>query len=357
MKNKIALMVFLLLALVMIGCSSDQSGFVENNGNHSEESTDQNTGSSGIGTLARVPVLFGITGGYRVAGLVKRTESTSSLYLINTSDGSAKLIGDTGYHLTSIAYFYMTNQLCGITSSEHDNFNVEASYKNGTGSHSQLIAINPLTGAGTAITELTLDMDTAKTVMERSLPSAVDYIQETGYGSMTINAFGTIVVWTNIVYNYGKSGGQTGALFSTINPLTGVVTPFSFFLGGCYEGGIAFNNLGTLYLMNRYYQPYVNTVDMQNGEITYIGAITPHNSLRYYHGDFHPLTGKFWSIDKNSEDGYEKNLLISDFDSLSDEGMIPTIDNLEAITFGYMDLSTLSLLGFTNFSCDEHDLE
>jgi hypothetical protein len=342
----------MLLALVMIGCSSDQSGFVENNGNDSEEGTDQGTDNSGLIGLVRVPVLYGIDDGPNVENLVKQGSYTSSLYLISATDGSATLIGDTGYHLTSIAYSSITNQLYGITSGSEAVGSTR--YKNGTSSHSQLIAINPATGAGTAITELTLDLDAAKTVMEENSPVTVSSIQETGYGSMTINAFGTIVVWTHVVYNYGKSAEQTVALFSTVNPLTGVVTPFSFFYGGCYEGSIAFNNLGTLYLMNRYYQPFVNTINMQNGEITYQGALSNGYSdpYRYYHGDFHPLTGKFWSIDKNSEDGYQKNLLISDFNSLTQEGMIPTIDFLEAITFGYMDLNTLTLLGLTSFICD-----
>jgi len=356
MKKKIALMVFMLLALAMIGCSSDQSGFVENKGNDSEESTD-NSRLDGLIGMVRVPVLFGIAGGPRVDDLVKPTGSTSSLYLINTSDGSATLIGDTGYRLTSIAYSLITHQLYGLTSGS--GIIVAANYKNGTSSHSQLIAINPATGHGTAIAELTLDLDTAVKIMEQSAPVTISYLQETGYGSATFNLFGTLVVWTNVVYNYGKSDLQTGVLFSTVNLTTGVVTPFSFFYGGCYEGSISFNNSNVLYLMNRYYQPYVNTVNMQNGEITYQGALSNGYSdpYRYYHGDFNPLTGKFWSIDKNSEDGYEKNLLITDFDSLTQEGMVPTINFLEAITFGYMDLNTLTLLGLTSYICDESDPE
>lgn len=344
-------MVFMLLALVMIGCSSDQSNFVENNGDGLVEGTDQGTDNSGLIGLVRVPVLYGIAGGPDAENLVKQGSYTSSLYLISTSDGSATLIGDTGYHLTSIAYSYITNQLYGITSGSEGTGSIR--YKNGTSSHSQLIAINPATGAGTAITELTLDLDAAKTVMEQSAPITVSYIQETGYGSATFNLFGTLVVWTNVVYNYGKSDLQDGVLFSTVNPLTGVVTPFSFFYGGCYEGGIAFNNLGTLYLMNRYYMPYVNTVSMMDGEITYKGYIDENsNFYSYYHGDFHPLTGKFWSINKARKEGYARELLIADLDSLTQEDIIPTIDNLEAITFGYMDLNTLTLLGLTSFICD-----
>lgn len=358
MKSKLVLVLLMLMTLAMFGCSSNETNYVENNPDSSSGSS-----SSGLSVLVRVPVLFGVVNGPFTEQQVKKTGGTSLLNVINTKDGSAVSIGDIGYRVNSIAYDFITNKLYGITSDMNNT--ISGNYKNGipaTGSHSQLIDICPITGHGTPITEITVDLDMVKTMLE-SIPgmSPILSVRETGFGSITFNSFGTLVAWTYITYETPWDY-QNLAFFSTIDLITGVATPFSFFYGGCYEGGIAFDNLNVLYLINRYYDPDVNTIDMSSGEVSFprLGVIddtayrqeygNQHLSIGYYHGDFHPITGKHWSIDLNSSytDVARRNLFVVDIKNLTIEDKIPTIDNLEAITFGFVDVNTLNLLGLTD---------
>jgi hypothetical protein len=357
MKSKISIVMLLIMSLVMFGCSSNETNYVDHNPDSSSNSSSSEL--SGLSGLIRIPVLFGVVNGPFTEQQVKRTGGTSLLNVINTKDGSAIQIGDIGYRVNSIAYDFITNKLYGITSDMNNK--VSGKYKNGISSHSQLIGISPASGAGTPITEITVDLDTAKTMLE-SIPgmSPILSIREAGFGSITFNSFGTLVAWTNIIYN-DEWNEQSLAFFSTIDLKTGIATPFSFFYGGCYEGGIAFDNKDVLYLINRYYDPYIHTIDMSSGEVSSLLGVIDDTTYRqeywneglnigYYHGDFHPVTGKHWSIDLNSSytDIARRNLFVVDINNLTIEDKIPTIDNLEAITFGYVDVTTLTLLGLTD---------
>ena len=139
MKKNIALVILIIMALVMFGCSSNETNHFENN----PDSSSSSASSWLSGLITRVPVLFGV--GY---GPSTSTQSRSkggmggsSLYWINTITGSATPIGDIGYEVNGIAYDAITNKLYGITSGTYRT--IEFS--------SQLIEINMATGAGSLI--------------------------------------------------------------------------------------------------------------------------------------------------------------------------------------------------------------
>lgn len=322
MKSKIALMILMLIALVMLGCSSDQTSYVENNSDTSGESTDQ-SGLDGLAGLVRVPVLFGV-GETALAVDEVRTKNgigTSSLYLINPMNGSALFIGDIGYYVNGIAYDAITNKLYGIASPyapgrvKGDEV-VVAATKYG----SELIEINMATGEGVLIGDITGSSERVK----GSSP---------GFSHPTFNAAGTLYAWN-----------ENAQALCTIDLTTAEATTFSHTFYA-YPSGLAFNNFDVLYLFYAYHGgPDLYIMDASTGDETFVRDLNAWT----YNGDINPLTGKYWSIDYIY--GSPRNILVMDLNTGNIESTIPTISTLDAITFGFMDMSTLTLMGLTNLS-------
>jgi hypothetical protein len=317
MRNKIALMILMLIALVMIGCSSDERSYVENNTDTSGESTDQ-SGLDGLAGLVRVPVLFGVGESDLLEGQVRTKNGigTSSLYLINPINGSAMLIGDIGYNVSGIAYDAITNKLYGIASpyvkaSVKSDAVVVAEIKYG----SQLIEINMATGEGTLIGDITGTSESLKG------PSS-------SFSHPTFNSTGTL---------YAQA-------LCTIDLTTAEPSTFSHTFTS-YPSGLAFNNFDVLYLFYDYHGgPDLYIIDASTGDETFVRDFSDTT----YNGDINPITGKYWSLDNIYVS--PRNLLVMDMNTGNIESTIPTLSNLEAITFGFVDMSTLALMGLTNLS-------
>lgn len=304
MRKKITLAVLLLISLLMIGCSSSETSFVQDNSSDSSDTTDNGSGLYG---LVKVPVLFAVarTGGQeQVEGSSVaryKEEGTSSLYLINPLNGKAALIGDIGYDVMGIAYNSITGKLYGITWGPK----VDALVKTTTRS-SLLIEIDTTTGAGTPIGATGVAND-----------------------CLTISPFGTLYSWN-----------QTNNVLCTINSSTGVATSLPSSGISPNNSGLAFNNFGVLYLVVEYAALGVYTLDSANGSVLSYDALYGVGTSVAHHGDFNPLTGKYWGIDSS-----DSRLMVIDLENNVLENTIPTIDNLQAITFGFVDLATLSLMG------------
>ena len=311
MKSKIVLIILMLMTLAMFGCSSNETNYVENNPDNSSGSS-----SSGLSGLVRIPVLFSVAETVpAVEAQYKQNDGTgtSSLYLINSIDGSATLIGDIGYRVRAIAYDFVTNKLYGITGGQRELPHLtNDTYIGG----SQLIEICMITGHGTPI--------------------------GTGTGvendCLTFNSYGTLFSLTGTPYNST----------CTVDLKTGIATciPYSGAFGS--YPGLAFDNNDVLYLVVNYHGARVYMIDPTTGDNTDKGAISGLPYGLAYHGDFNPLTGKYWGLDALDNQTFARNLLVVDINNLTLNKTIPTVDNLEAITFGYMDVNTLTLLGLTD---------
>jgi hypothetical protein len=307
MRKRITLAVLLLISLLMFSCSSNETNYVENNPSDSLDNADNTDNGSGLYGLVKVPVLFAVarTGGLeQVEGSnVARYKQggTSSLYLINPLNGTAALIGDIGYEVMGIAYNSITGKLYGITWGPKVTGLVKT-----TARSSLLIEIDTTTGAGTPV-------------------------GATGVANncLTISPFGTLYSWN-----------QTDNVLCTIDTATGVAT--SLPTSGIYPKnyGLAFNNFGVLYLVVEYAAMGVYTLDSTNGSVLSYDALYGVGSPVAHHGDFNPLTGKYWGISASDD-----SLRVIDLGNNVLENTIPTIDNLQAITFGFVDLATLSLMG------------
>lgn len=273
MKNRIILLLFLILMTALAaGCTP---------GNGPESSV----------------VLYGVTS----AGDDSHGTNTSWLYEISTTDGTATAIGDTGYEVKAIAYDPYTRKLYATaTSVTGTGFAAPAP------TSTQIIEIDKETGEGTIISSIYLNLR-----------------------SLTFNSSGTAVVWS-------RTGEGTGNL-QILDPDTGDTSLLFQFDDAYYQGSLAFNNSDVLYLLNRSSLPYVNTIDMSGGGRTYMGAVSEESTNWYYNGAFHPQTGKLWSLDINPyyDSTQYRNLLVVDFDTMTIENTIPTLDYMQAIAFGY----------------------
>jgi len=346
MKKNIALVILIIMALVMFGCSSDEKKYFENNPSSSSDSS--SSWLLELGALTRVPVLFGVGDKYYKPA----TPIGSSLYWINTITGSATLIGDIGYEVEGIAYDAITNKLYGITSSL---------LRHVVGS--QLIEIDMATGAGSLIGSIT---------------PGEDY-----FSNPTFNALGTL-------YAVNNSSNR----LCTINLTTAEADCFGNAeaaykieddLGplNLKDRGLAFDNIDVLHLIvpglvkdlvKAEYKDdassggaSVYTYDADHLKFDYQRTIhgLPYNMAP--NGDFDHLTGLYWGLDSldavfvghdanvtGTDDLSGKNLLVIDINNGILMQTIPTIGNLYAITFGYLDASTLIKMGLndlTDFLC------
>lgn len=221
-------------------------------------------------------VLYGATHASAHAG-------ESWLYEIDTASGSATLIGNIGYAVNGMAYDAVTKKLYGTTS----------------GSNSQFIEINTTTGAGTSI--------------------------GTGTGVLTnvptFNASGALFAWSESDDNLIRINVATGAIAQSF--------PNSI---GTSSQGLAFDNSDVLYLVNG--DASVYTINASTGVATSVGTISGVSN-HAHHGDFHPVTGKYWGLDATSDETSTRNLLVIDIGTLTLENTISTLDDLHVLAFGY----------------------
>jgi hypothetical protein len=270
--------------------------------------------------------------------------SRSSLYWINTVTGSATMIGDIGYIVEGIAYDAITNKLYGITSPFFKQ-----------GGESQLIEIDMATGAGSLIGTIT---------------PGEDY-----FSNPTFNALGTLyavnnnsnrLCTINLTTAEADCFGNTEAAYAykdldDFGPLN------------LKNRGLAFNNIDVLnlivpdYVKEKYKGPdpgsgaRVYTYNADHMKFDYQRTIygLPYNMAP--NGDFDPLTGIYWGLDSldavfvvgeynviGKGDLSGKNLLVIDINNGTLMQTIPTIDNLHAITFGYLNASTLIKMGLND---------
>jgi hypothetical protein len=294
MKNKLVLLILILTTLAIVGCCSG-----DNEANPFDVAYNPSRSHKHL-------VLFGVAATEpepAVEAEFKQTDGigTSSLYEIDTEDGTATLIGDIGYRVNAIAYDAHTKKLYGTATGPAEDV-VDSIVPNQFISGSQLIEINMNTGAGTLIGETGQQTD-----------------------CLTFNSSGTLFAW-----NYNNDG------LCTINLTTGIATPLGPSIGTYSNNlGLAFNNSDVLYLIYSYHYAHLATMNQTTGTATLIGSISglPYSMAR--NGDFHPVTGEYWGLDATSDYTPTRNLLVIDIGTRTLENTIPTIDNLEAITFGY----------------------
>lgn len=344
MKKKIFLALFILMALVMMGCTSgnnsnpfDNVSEDSSDGSESTDISDSGSGGSGALLLTPVPVLFGVAPTYlqnveasNVAGYKEvNGMGSSSLYLINPLDGSAVLIGDIGYNVAGIAYNAITGKLYGITL----GIGAAAQVKTTRIAGSQLIEIDTKTGAGTYIADIIGRED--RVLSKAGTKGTSGQV----FTTPTFDISGTLYAIQN--------NNNSSHYLCTINLTTGLAECSSTNLSA-YSYGLAFNNLDTLYLITNFHGPKLYQIDTDNGSGVEVGAISGLPDSMARDGDFDPLTGKYWGLDTYDYVTSERHLLVIDINSLTLEHSIRTIDYLQAITFGYMDMATLMSLGLTN---------
>jgi len=326
MRNKIALVLLILTTLVMIGCSSGDKNYVENN----LDSTSSGLSTAELAALIQIPVLFGVGDTEYVDAQYKSDVigGTSSLYWINTTNGSAAKIGDIGYSVNGIAYDSVTKKLYGITSNLLPG--VSGNYKGpSVFIGSQIIEINIATGAGTIIGEISLNKDDSNLY----------------FSNPTFNSSGTLFAWNN-----------TDNTLCTIDLTNGMANPVGIPIFGLSQYfGLAFDNSNVLYLIDGNNKKGaaigadVYMLDTSGGLASFVKTITGLPNDMAYNGDFDPITGKYWGLgtpdyvfDASVKKEYTQDLLVIDIGNGTLLNTIPTINNLRAITFGYVDPITLA---------------
>jgi DNA-binding beta-propeller fold protein YncE len=301
-------------------------------------------------------VLFGVGDGFGPLGQVRSKGGMrgSSLYWINTITGSATLIGDIGYYVEGIAYDAITNKLYGITSSLFRQVG-----------GSQLIEIDMATGAGSLI---------------GTINPGEDY-----FSNPTFNALGTLYAVNNY-RNRLCTINLTTAEADCFGNAEAAYKPASadddddFGPLNLKNKGLAFNNVDVLHLIVPDYtkaeykddddssgSARIYTYDADHMKFDYQRTIhgLPYNMAP--NGDFDPLTGIYWGLDSlysviihppdddddfitsdDDDDFATKNLLMINTNEGTLVKTIPTIGNLHAITFGYLNASTLIKMGLND---------
>jgi hypothetical protein len=232
--------------------------------------------------VVRTVKLYGTTVGNGTLG-------DSVLVELSPEDGSfLRTIGPVGYYVNGLEYDAVHHKLYGTTSTNDPVF------------PDGLIEINRATGAGTPI--------------------------GTGAGMMvmnpTVNSAGEMFAWT-----------ENSDDLVTVNTATGVATVVGDSGIGTWEHGLAFDNTDTLVFVNA--DGGIYAIDPVSGVGTYTGSI----GQRAHHGDVHPLTGLYWGIDETWSSmpgpGGSRNLLVVDITAETIDMILPTQDDLHAITFFY----------------------
>jgi len=261
----------------MLGCSSNETNNVENN----LDSTSSGLSTTELAALIQIPVLFGVGDTEYVDAQYTADVigGTSSLYWINTTNGSAAKIGDIGYRVNGIAYDIVTKKLYGITSNLLPG--VSGNYKETPFFiGSQLIEMNIATGAGTIIGEISLNKGATKL----------------DFSNPTFNSSGTLFAWNN--------NENTLCTIDLTNDMADCLeNPEEAYKGGSEYRGLAFNNIDVLYMIdNNAAANYksvgakVYTVNSTTGVSSLIGTLTGLPNDMAYNGDFDPITGLYWGL-------------------------------------------------------------
>ena len=221
--------------------------------------------------------------------------ATSTLVEIDPDDGSLiATIGDVGYAVNGMTWDETTGTLYATTSGWDETF------PNG------LITINPSTAAAT-----TIGTGAGQYV---NVPASNSAGQLYGWTEETDDP----VIW---------------------NKAAGTITVLDSGMANTRKTGLAFDASDTLYLINDYNWNQdgqsVYTINTTTGAATAVGALPglPYNCA--HHGDFHPTTNLYYGIDAaGGRDGVTaRNLLVINIGTLTVVDTIPTVDNLQTLTF------------------------
>jgi hypothetical protein len=274
-------------ASVIVGSNIQISGTTANDFTgpvvYTVTAADATTQDYTVNVTVTALVLFGATH-YSVYG-------TSYLYEVNTTDGTTTEIGDIGFSVNGMAYDAVTNKLYGTTT------NNDSVLPWG------LIEIDMTTGVGTPVGT------------------------GTGLNTMTptFNSSGTLFAWDAASYS-----------LCTIDLATGIATSLdpSNITYGPNQHGLAFDNSDVLYLINGNPSDLgsVYIMDQTTGEGFYVGYIDLLPYGMAHHGDFHPVTGKYWGLDATTS---TRNLLEINIATKTIGQTIPTLDYLHVLAFGY----------------------
>lgn len=221
------------------------------------------------------PVLYGTTFG-AAGNLVQLDAGTGAL---------VRTIGPVGYQVNGLEWDHTTGKLYATTSGNDANF------------PSGLLEINPETGAGTPI--------------------------GSGFGrnvmNPTVNAAGAMYAWT-----------ENGDDLVTVDKVAGTVAVVGDSALSTWEHGVAFDNQGTLYIVNGS-SGDIYTLDLATGVPTAAGSL----ALRAHHGDFHPVTGLYWGIDETSDSAASaaRNIRVANLTTETITATLPTVNELFTLTF------------------------
>lgn len=221
------------------------------------------------------PVLYGTTFG-AAGNLVQLDPDTGALL---------RTIGPIGYQVNGLEWDHSTGKLFATTSGNDANF------------PSGLLEINPATGAGTPI-----GAGFGRNVM-----------------NPTVNAAGAMYAWT-----------ENGDDLVTVDKVAGTVTVVGDAGLSTLEHGVAFDNQGTLYIVNGS-SGNIFTIDTATGATTAAGSLT----MRAHHGDFHPVTGLYWGIDETADSSAlaTRNIRVVNIGTATVTTTLPTADNLFTLSF------------------------
>lgn len=232
-------------------------------------------------TLVRQRVLYGTTVGTDLLG-------PSNLVMLNPTTGAfIRTVGSTGFNVNGLAFDQTTGKLFATTGANDPVF------------PSGLIEINTATGAGTPI-------GTGHGLLETVVSLTVDSAgQLYGWQEPSVDGLATIDKVTGVGTLVGDPGLNTATL------------------------GLDFDASGTLWLVNGGGPTF--TIDPLTGVSTPFGDIL----VNAHHGKFHPTTGLFWGLDLADGTVATRNINIVDLSTSTVLDTVPTLDYLHAISFGF----------------------
>lgn len=229
---------------------------------------------------------------------------TSDLVLINETGEFIKTVGDIGYNVNSLTYDDTTDKIYATTTADDPVF------PNG------LIEINKSTGAGTPI----------------------GISNENQLDCPAINSAGELFALSI------SSGDVVSDILVSIDKDTGTVTEIGAINLITGNPGMAFGNNDVLWLVNAYVdgdlkESGVYTIDTTTAGRTYITYIDDDNIIAA-HGDFIPNSDvaeqEYVGLDATGAGLKNARFLdLTTFPATIVETVPATVENLNAITFGY----------------------
>lgn len=234
--------------------------------------TGSGAGYVGLSALQLVPL--------RLLGTLGAGSGTSTLVEVDPATGGiVQTIGNVGYLVNGMTFDATTGTLYATTSY------VDGLFPNG------LLTINMTTGAGTPV-----GTGTGRLV---NVPAC--------------DAAGTLYGWT-----------ESGDDLVLWNKAAGTVTVVGDSGLGTASQGLAFDNAGTLWLVNYGGSSY--TMDTATGAASYVGSI----GTTAHHGTFHPVTGLYYGISSTSA---PKDLVTANLTTTTVVSSVPTDGTLHTLAF------------------------